>query len=135
MRREGIRSERGEALSEVAIRELLACVSYRDWTFHLGREGERLFLQVRFSGHCAYSGKPEPQRGRKWLLSPHMTKSEIITTALKAALTAEEHEARERFKYRGRAIFGPHFNVDKMWELCGQGLSAIDVRAEIEISI
>lgn len=116
-------------MTEPQIRELLGRVSYRDWQLHLGRDQERLFLQVRFMGKCSYSGKPEAQHGRKWLLSPHMTKSEIVTTAFKAILTCEEHEARENFRYRGKAIFGPHFDVDKMWELCGQGANAIDVRA------
>ena len=29
-----------------------------------------------------------------------------------------EHEAREQFRYRGLAIFGPRFNVDRLAELC-----------------
>jgi hypothetical protein len=28
-----------------------------------------------------------------------------------------EHEAREQFKYRGRAVFGPHMDVDELWKL------------------
>lgn len=52
------------------------------------------------------------QKGRKWWLSPHMTKSEVVSTCLKAILTFEEHEIRERFKYRGRAVYDPHYDVD-----------------------
>ena len=56
-------------------------------------------------------------KGRKWRLSEHMTKSEIVQTALKAVLAFEEHEVRENFKYRGQAIFDPHYDVDALYEL------------------
>ena len=100
-------------------RQILADISYRDWTFHVGRDGERCYLQVRFEELDPETGRVEPWGGRKWFLSPHMTRSEVVQTALKAVLTAEEHEARERFRYRGRAIFGPHYDVDRLWELAG----------------
>ena len=87
------------------IREALKEVRFRDWEFYVGRDGEREYLQVVFACVCSTSGKPEKHRGRKWLLSPHMTKSEIVQTAFKAVMTALEHEAREEFRYRGRAIF------------------------------
>jgi hypothetical protein len=32
-------------------------------------------------------------------------------------MTAEEHETREVFRYRGRAIFGPHLSVEALWEI------------------
>lgn len=115
-------------MTEREIRELLDRCVYGDWKFHLGVNGERLFMQVKFSGRCSYSGIAEPQSGRKWILSPFMTKSEIVNTAFMAVLAAEEHEAREHFKYRGKAIFGPHFDVDKLCTLCEQGAAAIDVR-------
>ena len=57
-------------------------------------------------------------KGRKWFLSPHMTKSELVQTVFKAMLTYVEHEFRSGFTYKGRLIFGPHFNVDKLVELC-----------------
>jgi hypothetical protein len=56
----------------------------------------------------------ELQKSRKWLLSEHMTKSELVQTALLATLTALEHEAREGFAYKGEAVFAPHFNVDAL---------------------
>jgi hypothetical protein len=55
-----------------------------------------------------------------------MTKSEIVSTALKAVLTAEEHEAREQFQYKSKTIFGPHFDVDKLASLCES--DSMDVR-------
>jgi hypothetical protein len=43
-----------------------------------------------------------------------------VQTALKAVLTAEEHEAREQFFYRGGAVFGPHINVDRLWTIADE---------------
>lgn len=49
-----------------------------------------------------------------------MTRSEVVQTALKAVLAAVEHEAREFFTYNGRAIFGPHYDVDALWKIANQ---------------
>lgn len=69
------------------------------------------------NGKCNVTGEPMSWNGRKWRLSQHMTDSEIVQTMLKAVLTAQEHEAREGFLYRGKAIFDPHYDVDLLWEL------------------
>ena len=77
----------------------------------------RRHFQVRMTQPCTKTGQVRDWSGRKWMLSPHMVKSEVVQTAFKAVLTAAEHEARERFLYRGRAIFGPHYDVDRLWEM------------------
>lgn len=87
-------------------RELVSQISYKDWVFKLKPVGDTLYLQVQFK-----DGEEE-WNGRKWLLSPHMTASEIVQTALLAVLTAEEHEAREKFTFRGRHVFGPHIDIE-----------------------
>ena len=97
------------------------------WEMYLGGARET-YLQVRQWGKCNVTDDPYEVVGRKWRLSSYMTRSEIVQTALKAVLTAEEHEVRERFKYRGVSIFGPHYDVDKLWELRA-GEDALDVRA------
>ena len=63
------------------------------------------------------SGEPAQQHTRKWLLSEHMTRSEIVATCLKCVLTSEEHEAREDFLYKGQRIFGPHLDVEALLDL------------------
>jgi hypothetical protein len=77
--------------------------------------GERPYLQVRFAAQDAAGGDAREWTGRKWFLSPHMTKSEIVRTAFAAYLAAVEHEARENFRWRERAVFGPHIDVDELW--------------------
>lgn len=97
--------------------ETLGDVFFRDWEFHVGgADHHGHWLQVRFQApdagrHYVMSVDELEQRGRKWTLSPHMTRSEIVQTALKAVLAAVEHEAREDFHYRGVPVFGPHIDV------------------------
>lgn len=94
-------------MDHTEIFDLTRLIQYKDWKFIVAYHSGSIYLQVELDGW----------RGRKWLLSKHMTKSEIIQTAFKAVLTAEEHECREAFTYRGTAIFGPHFDVDALVSL------------------
>jgi hypothetical protein len=90
-------------------------VAYKDWTALVGRQAEGFYVQWRFNAPCNSTGGDVVQKGRKWYVSPHATKSEVVQTLLKAALAAEEHEAREQFLYKGRAVYGPHPDVDVLW--------------------
>ena len=104
------------------IRAVVSQVHYKDWRFHVDAEAlesgdYRPWLQVHF--HAADNGNPEVSglaTGRKWFLSPWMTESEVVGTAFKAVLTAEEHETREKFKWRERSVFGPHIDIESLWE-------------------
>ena len=102
-------------------RDILASCSFHDWVFVVGSDRgstpPRPWLQLRFDADDG-KGTTRAWSSRKWFLSPHMTDSEVVQMALKAVLTAVEHEAREVFCYRGRPIFGPHFDVEQLWELC-----------------
>lgn len=101
------------------MKQIVSEISYKDWDIIVSNE-EFPYLQ------CKWKDGNNPQHGRKWQLSKHMTKSELVQTALKAVLAAEEHEAREQFIYCGAAIFGPHFNVDFLVEVCRE--AKLDVR-------
>ncbi len=93
---------------------ILSKLTYKDWQFYLGiLDPTHFYLQMRFVDD-AMEDNPQPHRGRKWLLSQYMSDSEVIQTAMLAVLTAEEHEARERFRYNGQAIFGPHQNAEDL---------------------
>lgn len=88
-----------------ALREAVERIEYKDWEFRVDLNGSGApCLQIVFEG----------QYCRQWLLYPTMNASEAVRTAWAAVLQAEEHEARERFRYRGRRIMGPHFDVDKL---------------------
>jgi hypothetical protein len=97
-------------------------ITYQDWIFAVYATTEnRHYLQITAPGGiCNLTGISLPWKGRKWYLSPHMTKSEFVQTALKAVLTALEHEARECFLYKGWPVFDPHYDVDKLLALRSQ---------------
>jgi hypothetical protein len=104
-------------------------VEFEDFVFKVAlSDNNTLYLQAVFFEDDIVTKNRELQYSRKWLLSEHMTKSEVIQTAFKCCITAMEHRTRENFKYKGKRIFGPHFDVDALADLCGQ--KAFDVRKE-----
>jgi hypothetical protein len=96
-------------------------IQYRNWTFEIGQMDTGLYLRVKLTDDDG-----TPWTGRKWFISQHSTRSEVVQTAFKAVITAEEHEIRETFKYRGKAVFGPHFDVDALYEIAGK----LDIRGD-----
>jgi hypothetical protein len=97
----------GEHPEFARIARLLHDVEYRRNTgWRVAPDGSWLQV-VRFTD-ATKAGDTASLFGRKWRLSPHMTAGEVVQTALLAVLAFEEHEAREAFRWRGRAIFGPH---------------------------
>lgn len=99
------------------IAAILALVKYKSWDFSLMPKGDGFLLQALFVAPCERTGLDCIQHCRKWYVSPFACKSEIVCTAFKAVQAAEDHELRERFLYRGRAIFNPHVDVDVLGDL------------------
>lgn len=93
---------------------------FPEYTFQV-RRGDRgaWYLRAYYVEPDVRTHAPEMQFTRRWFLDPEQTKSEIIQTVFKCVLTSMEHRTREFFWYRGRNIFGPHFDCDRLWELCG----------------
>lgn len=108
------------------MKAVLAQVKYKNFEFVILQPAFGLLLQARYFEEDIVTGKSELQYTRKWHLSQFMTKSELVQTALKLCLTAAEHEVRENFVYRDKRIFGPHFDVDKLHEMCSD--KCLDVR-------
>lgn len=106
-----------EMMDHDQIKRVLESVHYLNRCFRVTEYMGVAYLQVIWRGPDSETGLDAEQHSRKWQLSYHMTRSEIVQTALKAVLTAEEHEVRENFRYRGKAIFGPHFDVDQLVEI------------------
>lgn len=95
------------------IRAIVSEISYLDWNIVIRMDNERPYLQIRGHG-------PDPKKGmvdaiwtsRKWWLSLHMCKNEIIRAAYKAIQCAVAHELDETFMYRGVAVMTPHIDYD-----------------------
>lgn len=79
-----------------------------------------IYLQGSYREPDVDTGIEEVQVTRRWFLSPAMTKSEIVQTVFKCVLTSMEHKTREWFKYRDKAVFGPHFDVEALWQICAE---------------
>lgn len=90
---------------------LMCNVSYKNWRFKVGNMGNGHYLQCVLD---ACNDKGENWTGRKWYVSPYMIDAEVIMTAFKAVMTAEEHETRELFKFKDAAIFGPHLSLEAL---------------------
>ena len=107
-------------------------VKYKDWSFCVqGRglaEDDEIDLRLRAEWEApdAVTGKMEIQKSRWWPLSKHMVKTEIIQTAFLCVMKAEEHELRETFLYRGKAVFNTHININTLHAMS----DSIDVRTD-----
>lgn len=105
-------------LTIAQMQEILAEVSYRDWSFIVGDDQGHPWLQVSFEVADNYPPfNQTTQTGRKWRLSRHMCKGELVQTALAAVLAAEEHEARELFHFQGASIFDGHYDPEALVRL------------------
>lgn len=87
---------------------IIADIDYKNWSFQLFDSHGHWFLQLVVPASDTYNN--QEWKSRKWYISPHMVKSEVVQTAFLAVKTAEEHEMREQFRYLGEAIFGPHID-------------------------
>jgi hypothetical protein len=76
----------------------------------------RLYLQVECERPDVYTQIVGLGHGGKAYLSEHMTDGEIVRRAFALFMAYEEHECREGFKWRGRAVFGPHIATEALWE-------------------
>lgn len=107
----------------------IANISYKKWSLRIILDKQNHtppYAVCIMAGFQDCTGKEWTTR--KWLISPHMTVSEIVQTAFLMIKTAEEHEMREEFRYKGQTIFGPHFNVERLVNLASEGEKAIDIR-------
>ena len=106
-------------MNEDMLLDIIKDIKYKDWQIKTVVEKDILFIQAYFKDSCACRNLDEEFEHycRKWRISKRMTKSEVVQTVFLAILTAEEHEIRENFKYKGRAIFAPHFDIEKLVDL------------------
>jgi hypothetical protein len=105
--------------------KVVARVAYRNWLFLIYPYGAFGYVQATI-GDNTWPMKSDAPRSRKWLLSEHMTESEVVQTCLLLVLTALEHEAREEFQYEGKALFHPHHGLAGLRQI-------IDLRDERQV--
>jgi len=118
-------------------------VKYKDWHFVVSERGVMEFkdakrqgdvveldtdlrLRAEWVGADAVTGQMEKQQSRWWGFSKHAVKTEIIQTAFLCVLKAEEHEIRELFRYKDKAPFNSHIDIDTLASMSED----VDVRTD-----
>jgi hypothetical protein len=66
--------------------------------------------------------------GRKWLISQHMTETEVVNTCYLALVQAMMHELQEAVHYKGQRVFDPHIAVWHRMENNASDVIPQDVR-------
>lgn len=118
-------------LTPSEMRKILLEITYKEnYFFELKADGPsdgRHYVQISFLRPDIVTGVLGWGRSGKRYVSEHMCKSEFVAMCMGAVLALEEHEAREMFRYRGRRIFGPHIDVDALWEVARR----VEVREKV----
>lgn len=99
------------------MREIVALIAFEDYTFKVRERNGVAYLQASYTEPDIITREPSLQKTRKWMLSEHAVKSEIVQTAFKCVITSMEHRAREGFLYKGERVFGPHFDIEALVEI------------------
>jgi hypothetical protein len=99
------------ALEEVSYKDGYGLALRKDKTDPDGR----WYFQVECKRPDSATGEITIGKGGKAYLSPHMNKSELIRLIFGLFRAYEEHECREFFHWRGRAVFGPHIDIESLW--------------------
>lgn len=108
---------------------IIAAITYKPgWYIRTGLEDTRMWLQVGVTEEAEIAfdpieGKKVPWRGAKHYLSEHMCRNEVVSLVFHAIERAEMHEVREWFRYKGRSIFNPHLDPDRLAEFASKKIN------------
>lgn len=100
-------------VDDVALADNFEIACYRDKEVPEGR----WYFQIQCWRKDVITGEWGYGYGGKAYLSEHATDSELVQTIFGLYKGYVEHEARETFTYKGRRVFGPHIDVDALWEV------------------
>lgn len=101
-----------EVLNEVSYKDGYGLILVKDKKDPNGR----WFFQAECERLDSVTGDMGIGRGGKFYLSPHMVKGEIVQAVFGLFLKYEEHECREFFHWKDRAVFGPHIQIEALHE-------------------
>lgn len=103
--------------------ELLSECKYKPgWELHFVWE-DRPYIQWEVQGLDSINHQAVTWKTGKRYLSEFMCRQEIVASVFSLALAAEEHEAREWFRYKGASIYNPHLDPEALAELARKASS------------
>lgn len=88
-----------------------------DFSVIISYDDGKLYFQIANWCKDTFTGEMGMQYGSKAYLDPDASDSELIQTVFGLYKGYWEHEARETFKWRKRRVFGPHMDVNAIWEV------------------
>lgn len=106
-------------LSFAEVKDILDDIEYKDWEKEIIPVDSNITL-FRWQWYENEGPEQGLQKARLWVIEHRQPHSDIVRSALASVLMAEEHEARERIRYRGKKVFNPHYNVDRLAEMAGK---------------
>lgn len=100
---------------------LLDQITYKPGTHvALGLTVAGPYLQVEVERTDIMTGRTGVGRGGRYTVAPDATTSEVVQAVFGLFRAYEEHECREWFKYRGRRVYGPHMDIEALWDVARQ---------------
>jgi len=103
------------------MRQIIEQIQYKpNWNILFFEGTERPYIQLKVLGNCSITGDLVPWVSGKRFLSYFMSNQEIVGSVFALIKDAEDHEMREFFRYKGKAIYNPHLDPDKLAEFASK---------------
>ena len=118
------------SLTKRGLLTIIEEIKYKDWKFNVDERADCFTLKITFMAPDLHSGKEELQHCRKWFISKHACRAEIVRTAYKAVVAAETHEVDENFQFRDVRVYSPHTDPDDVVDVQKRGLVGRNKRVE-----
>ncbi len=112
------------------LKGIIEDIKYKDWKINVEERADCFTIKVTFMAEDIHTGKEELQHCRKWFISKHACRAEIVRTAYKAVVAAETHEVDENFKFRSVRVYSPHNDPDDIVDVTKRGLVGKNKRVE-----
>jgi hypothetical protein len=121
-----------QKLTREDIEKILKDVQFQDRKFLLLDKDDGFLVQMAYMEPDVDNpdAGPVEQKTRKWYVSPYMTETEIVETCWAMVQRSMMHIAGEHFKYRGKRVYSPHFDIYARLYLCDH--NCFDARDPIE---
>lgn len=106
-------------MTHAEIEQIISKIQYKNWFIELYSHPMTYTIRMSWFDTCSVTGKKNIQHSREWYIpEADLTEDFVVHTVLKAIQNAEEHEVKERFKYKGKRLFNPHTTVENLLKVC-----------------
>lgn len=103
-----------QSLDEFALKVAACSCRFGDYKIKFFNISGETFIAISHAEVDVDTGEKQEMLGRLWHLDKTSSRSQVVDTVFKAMRAYLEHELREKFTFMGKAIYAPHFDVDKL---------------------